>query len=226
LINNEKRTIDILKDSFSAFELKKVENFISFLFSLGFVTMEKDKFRIAVSIPNQTIKKIMADFISYAYKAMDFYPPIYKLNELIADFALEKKLDAFYFLNKEIEKNSSIRDYIRGEAHIKASLITYLCQNAYYEVKSEVEANKGYIDILLNPIRDEMEYGAIIELKYLSKKDYNEENLQKMIADAEEQLDQYVVAINGEDLKKGVKFVKIILVYRRWELIYCEEYLG
>ena len=47
-----------------------------------------------------------------------------------------------------------------------------------------------------------------------------------MIADAEEQLDQYVVAINGGDLKKGVKFVKIILVYRRWELIYCEEYLG
>ena len=69
LINNEKRTIDILKDSFSAFELKKVENFISFLFSLGFVTMEKYRAGIKVYIPNQTIKKIMADFISYAYKA-------------------------------------------------------------------------------------------------------------------------------------------------------------
>ena len=69
LINNEKRTIDILKDSFSAFELKKVENFISFLFSLGFVTMEKYRAGIKVYIPNQTIKKIMADLISYAYKA-------------------------------------------------------------------------------------------------------------------------------------------------------------
>jgi len=71
-----------------------------------------------------------------------------------------------------------------------------------------------------------MEYGVIIELRYLSKKDYSEKNLQKIITDAEEQLDQYVVAINGGDLKKGVKFVKIILVYQRWELIYCEEYLG
>ncbi|MCK4441528.1 MAG: PD-(D/E)XK nuclease domain-containing protein, partial [Sulfurovaceae bacterium] len=135
--------------------------------------MEKDRFRIAVFIPNQTIKKIVADFIDYAYKAMDFYPPIYKLNEMIADFATDKKLDAFHFLNDEIKKNSSIRDYISKEAHVKASLITYLCQNAYYEVKSEVEANKGYIDILMNPARDEIDYGAIIELKYIPKSEYS-----------------------------------------------------
>ncbi len=224
LINNEKRTIDILKDSFSAFELKKVENFISFLFSLGFVTMEKYRAGVKVYIPNQTIKKIMSDFIDYAYKAMEFYPPIHKLNELVGDFAYEKKLDAFHFLNDEIKKNSSIRDYIAKEAHVKASLITYLCQNAYYEVQSEVEANKGYIDILLNPVRDEILYGAIIELKYISKKEYTETKLQNMIEDAKEQLDQYDVAIRGKKLKKGVSFVKIILVYRGWELVYCKEY--
>ena len=224
LINNERRTIDILQDSFSAFELKKMENFISFLFSLGFVTMEKYRAGIKVYIPNQTIKKIVADFIDYAYKAMEFHPPIHKLNDLISDFAYEKKLDAFHFLNDEIKKNSSIRDYISKEAHVKASLITYLCQNSYYEVKSEVEANKGYIDILMNPARDEIDYGAIIELKYIPKSKYSKKKLQDMIKDAKEQLDQYSVEINGKNLKDGVEFVKIILVYRSWELVYCEEY--
>ena len=221
LINNEKRTLDILKDSFSAFELKKMENFISFLFSLGFVTIQKYRASIKVSIPNQTIKKIMADFIEYAYRAIDFYPPTYKLNDLVADFAYDKRLDMFFFLNGEIKQNSSIRDYIKGESHIKASLITYLCQNNYYEVRSEVEANKGFIDILLNPIQDEISYGAIIELKYLSKKEYNKKRLKEKIKEAKEQLEQYEV--EGKSLKDGVEFVKVVLVYRAWELVYCKE---
>ena len=224
LINGEKRTLDVLRDSFSAFELKKVENFISFLFSLGFVTIKKDRFRISLSIPNQTIQKIMADFIDYAYKAMEFYPPVYKLNELVADFATDKKFDMFYFLHHEIKKNSSIRDYISQEAHVKASLITYFCQNNYYEVRSEVEANKGYIDILLNPIQDEMSYGAIIEVKYLTKKEYSDDTLKEKIQEAKNQLDQYDVEIRGKNLKKGVEFIKVILVYKTWELVHCEEY--
>ena len=165
----------------------------------------------------------MADFIDYAYRAMDFYPLTYKLNDMVANFTYEKKLDIFYFLSNEIKKNSSIRDYIQKEAHIKASLITYLCQNNYYEVLSVVETNKGYADIILNPIHEEISYGAIIELKYLSKKEYNEDSLKQKVNEAKEQLTKYDISKNTHILKEDIKFLKIVLVYRVWELMYCEE---
>ncbi|NEW61314.1 AAA family ATPase [Sulfurovum sp. bin170] len=64
LINNETITLDILQEYFTAYELKKSVNFISFLFSLGFITIKEYRAGIQVYIPNQTIKKIMADFIT------------------------------------------------------------------------------------------------------------------------------------------------------------------
>jgi len=221
LIQNEKVTITHIKDNFSAFEMLELENFKSFLFALGFVTLESDILDIQLKIPNQTIKKIVADFIYSAYKDINFNIKLDTFNKHLGQFALHKDLELFKYLNEEVKAQSCIRDYIDGENFIKGFLIAYLSLNPYYEVRSEFEINKGYSDITLNPIRKEIPYGAIIELKYIPKNKYSESLKNQKVKEAKEQLIQYDPKTVNSLAK--VEFVKIVLVYMGWELVCCEE---
>ncbi|MEA1955391.1 MAG: AAA family ATPase [Campylobacterota bacterium] len=220
MINNlilEKPVITtIIKDNFSAFELTNEDNFKSFLFSLGLVTLEKYRIALKLKIPNQTIKKLLSEFIHYAYKDFKNYDmKLETLNNHLLNLAYEKDLTAFKYIGEVIKESSSIRDYIGGENFIKAYLLAYLNLNTFYEVQSEVESNKGYIDILLNPILEEVPYGVIIELKYIKRtlSEYDEA-LENLVKDAKKQLKQY-------DL--GERYVKVILVFYGWELVYISH---
>ncbi len=221
LIQNEKVTIDTIKDNFSAFEMLEVDNFKSFLFSLGFLTMKKDLFQIELSIPNQTIKKIVADFIYSAYKDINFHPRLDTFNNYLAQFAINKDLKVFHYLNEQVKAQSSIRDYIDGENFVKGFLVAYLSLNPYYEVKTEFEVTKGFVDILLNPSKPEIPYGGMIELKYIPKSKFTEKLKKEKIKDALEQLDRY--DIKTVKHLRDKPFVRIILVYCGWEMVYCEE---
>jgi len=208
-----------IKDNFSAFELTNEDNFKSFLFSLGLVTMEKNLFRLNLKIPNQTIKKLLSEFIDYAYKDFSEYSmKIETLNNHLSELAITKDLSVFHYLASVIKESSSIRDFIDGENLVKAYLLAYLNLNTFYEVHSEVESNKGYIDILLEPILDEVPYGAIIELKYIKRSELSSKNyqniLEEKITQAKKQLFQY---------DKGERYIKIVLVFVGWELVYCEN---
>jgi len=216
LILGEKITIPNIKDNFSAFELTNEDNFKSFMFSLGFMTLEKYMFKLNLKIPNQTIKKLLAEFIHYAYRDFeDFNLKLDRLDEKITEFAINKDLDMFYYLAQTIKESSSIRDFIDGENFLKAYLLCYLNLNPYYELKSEPESNKGYIDILLNPIKDEIPYGGLIELKYIKRDEKdNKELLRQKVEEARRQLNQY-------DL--GERFIKVIVIYCGWEMVWCEE---
>ena len=84
--------------------------------------------------------------------------------------------------------------------------------------------NKGYSDIFMEPFiakYSDLEYAYLIELKYISRGEYTEE----MIQDAQNQLDQYVKSDRIQNSIASTKLIKIILIYKGWELIYCEEYL-
>jgi len=226
LIRDEQVSISEIKSGFSAFEMLNSENFGSLLFSLGLVTMEKYRVQINLKIPNQTIKKILAEFIDHAYKDISFNLPLQTFSNHLLNFGYDKDLTAFHYLNEQVSQNSKIRDYIDGEGYIKGFLAAYLSLNPYYEVETEVEKNKGYADIILTPVKAEVPYGAIIELKYLSKTEYSEEKLQEKITQAKQQLKQYSekeeADVNNKD-KTNQEYIKVILVYKAWELIYCQE---
>jgi len=211
-----------IKDNFSAFELTNEDNFKSFLFSLGLITMEKYRIAVKLKIPNQTLKKLLSEFIDYAYKDFSEYSmKIETLNNHLLNLAYEKDLSVFHYIGNVIKESSFIRDFIDGENFVKAYLLAYLNLNTFYEVHSEVESNKGYIDILLEPILDEVPYGAIIELKYIKRSELKSKNyqniLQEKITQAKEQLIQY---------DKGERYSKIVLVFVGWELVFCENVEG
>jgi len=218
LILGNRVTTSIIKDNFSAFELTNEDNFKSFMYSLGFITLEKYLFQLSLKIPNQTIKKLLSEFIHYAYKDFENYNmKLDKLDEKLSLLAINKDLDVFNYIANVIKESTSIRDYIDGENFVKAYLMAYLNLNPFYELRSEVESNKGYIDILLDPIKEEVPYGVIIELKYIKKNSFNEKELQKQITQAKKQLNQYDM---------GERYLKIVLVFKGWEMVFCEEVLS
>ncbi len=221
LIQGEKVMILNLKDNFSAFEMTKESNFESLLFALGFVTMEKYGIALKLFIPNQTIKKIVADFISSAFEDIEFNFKINTFNRKIFEFANTKNLELFTYLNEQVKAQSVVRDYIQGESFLKGFLVAYFSLNNLYEVYTEKELNKGFADITLNPISDEVPYGAIIELKYISRSNYTDKKRDELITQAKKQLKQY----DPKTIKhfRDKPFAKIVLVYSGWEMVYCEE---
>jgi len=221
LIQGELVTTTNIKTTFSAFEMLQPENFKSFLFSLGFLTLDKYRTSLKLSIPNQTIKKITAEFIQSAYRDISFNPFIEKFNHYLEDFGFDKDLKVFHYLADEVKANSVIRDYIDGENFIKGFLIAYFSLNPYYEVISELELNKGFADITLNPSKAEIPYGALIELKYIPRSKYTEKLKLQKIQEAKEQLKTYDIKTVKQLRDKP--FVKIVLVYNGWEMVVCEE---
>ena len=215
LILGEKVTTTKIKDNFSAFELANEGNFKSFIYSLGFVTIEKYRVALNLKIPNQTLKKLLSEFIDYAYRDFkDYNMKIEILNNHLLDLVYDKDLSAFLYIAEVIKESTSIRDYIDGENFVKAYLLAYLNLNTFYELKSEVESNKGYIDILLDPIKAEVPYGVIIELKYIKRSEFSQKVLENQITQAKKQLNQYDM---------GSRYMKIVLVFKGWELVFCEE---
>ena len=206
-----------IKDSFSAFELKERNNFISLLYYLGLVTIDKHyRGRYYLKIPNQTIQRIMAEYIQKALNESKVFD--INLNEFkdkIADFAYDKSLEVFDYLAKEIKERSKVRDYISGESFIKGFFTAYLGLSPYYGVLTEYERNKGFVDIYLKKapnIEDDI-YEGLIELKYIPRSKFNKQELEKQIAQAKEQSKLY----NPQGNEIGV-----IVIFNGWEMVYCE----
>ena len=159
------------------------------------------------------MKKLLSEFVDYGYRSLDNYKiNVEDFNTSLAQLAINKDLSCFSYLANIIKNTSSLRDYIQGENFIKAYFLAYLNLNTFYEVFSEREFEKGYVDILLQPALSEVPYGAMIELKYLKKED-NDTILNEKIQEAKAQLTKY---------DKGDKYLKIIIVFKAYEMIYCE----
>ncbi len=216
--NDEVSTLQI-KDSFSAFDMKKEDNFISLLYYLGLITIDRFyRGKYYFKIPNQTIRVIMAEYIQQALKENDIFKiDLNAFQNTIQEFAYDSSLNVFKFISNEIEKNSKVRDYIDGENFIKGFLVAYLSLSPFYAVLTEVERNKGFVDILLRKapnIEDDIVEG-MIELKYITRGKFTQERLDKKISDAKKQLEQYAV----QDNEMGV-----IVVFNGWEMVYCQKY--
>ena len=109
-----------------------------------------------------------------------------------------------------------MRDFTTGESFIKGFLIAYLGLSPYYGVLTEEERNKGFVDIYLKkaPNIDDDIFEGLIELKYISRSKFSQQELDKQIIQAKKQLPQY----NPQGFEKDV-----VVVFNGWEMVHCEE---
>ena len=205
-----------IKSSFSAFEMRDRDHFVSLLFYLGLISIEGyEAGLIKLAIPNQTIRKILAEFMQKTMEENNLVDiRLHTFNRLVNDLAYHRKLEVFEYLGNQLGANSNIRDYISGENFIKGFLTAYLSLNPYFEVSTEKEFTKGFVDIYLHPITPDVPYGAAIELKYIKRNELDESLLKTKVAEAKAQLEKYGTPPN---------VVKILMVFHGWEMVACEE---
>ncbi len=124
--------------------------------------------------------------------------------------------ELFIYLSDEMNKQTSLRDYIQGEKSVQTFLRAYLNISDYYITGSESELNKGYCDILLLPNLinfPDLPYSYLLEIKYIPVTEYSESKLKSKILEAEEELERYGKDFNLKQFTGETKLVKIILVF-------------
>ncbi len=216
-------------NSFPAERIIDPQNFISLLYYFGLLTIKGVSYGMTeLSIPNEVIKQLYYEYIREGYRDTEiFNVNFYKLGILFKGLAYFGKWEElFKYLSDEMNKQTSLRDYIEGERSVQTFLRAYLNVSNYYITRTEYELNKGYCDILLLPNvtqYPDMKYSYLIELKYLSQKEFNQEKLEEKIKNAEEKLNKYKDDEGLQKLLGNTQIIRLILVFSGVELTYKSE---
>jgi len=221
LIAGDTIELETINTDFSGVNFKDEDNFKSLLFYLGLVTIKEMNIDTVLKIPNETIKRIDIDFLKDSLELEKMFElNVSKLAKLLKEFALNGSLEVFKYLAQEIKRNTGLRDYIQNEQTIKAMFLAYLSLTQYFVVKSELELNKGFADITLKPLNPYVEYFALTEFKFYHKKNEKKDTIKTLVSEAKEQLDKYEKdELVQNFIKDGKKLVKVVLIFRDYELV-------
>nr|MBL0708834.1 AAA family ATPase [Sulfurimonas sp.] len=226
LIAGDTVSVPNLVQDFSALSLEQANNFKSLMFYLGLVTIDSGELDIDLKIPNETVKRIDIDFLRDTLNLEKLFKlNTDKLEKYQKNFALEGDLSIFEYLAQMIKENTGIRDYITKEQSIKSMYIAYLSLSPYYVVKSELELNKGFADILIKPFNPYVKYMGLLEFKYIKRTDTaDDKTVETLKLDAIEQLNRYEKDnLVTQYTNDGVILKKVVLVFHGWEMLVCEE---
>lgn len=228
-----------IEESFPASMLTKPQMFISLLFYYGMLTIKKTfGEQLVLSIPNNNVRKQYYSYLLENFEEERFVNQI-QLKTLFTYMAFEGKWrDALEFMSKAYADVSSVRDSIEAERNLQGFFMAYLSLNNYYYTAPELELNHGYCDFFLLPdlTHYATKHSYILELKILSKKEWDEEakdashedgtpmtKAEKQWKDAVEQINRYAIAPRVEALRQGTQLHKIIMQFKGWELAKMEE---
>lgn len=183
----------IVVDSFPVESLMQPENFVSLLFYFGLLSYADPAY---LRIPNQTVQQLMYSYLREGYRDMEvFQIDLLHFANLMRQMAYQGDWEpVFRFLASEVDRQTSIRDYLSGEKVIQTFLLAYLNVTDYYLTRTEDEMGKGFVDLYLEPFWQkypQVRRGYLIELKYVSRSEWNEARGQQELAAAQTQLQQY-----------------------------------
>ena len=199
----------------------KETEMVSMLYYLGYLTI-KDVIGgyPKLLIPNKVMKEIYGEyFLKVLSKEENFSVDNKEYTEISLEMALEGKIEKGINLLEKYLKNLSNRDYQNfNEKYVKVIFYCIAMSLKTFWVKSELEVEREYQDILLVPKEAEKGYYTIlIEFKYLKKDEENK--LEKKQEEAKEQIIEYS---NKEEMKV-VKNLKRFTVVAVVDKIYIEE---
>ena len=222
-----------LENTFPASRLTNPQTFTSLLFYYGMLTI-KDTFgdMLILGIPNNNVRKQYYGYLLEQYQEEKFVD-LTQMKILFTYMALEGKWrDALEAMAKAYEDVSSVRDGIESERNLQGFFMAYLNLNNYYYTAPELELNHGYCDFFLLPnlTHYSTKHSYILELKVLSKKDYEAKPEDGKLSkaevqwqEAEEQIKRYAMAPRVEALRQGTTLHKIIMQFVAGKLVRMEE---
>ena len=225
--------VTTLEETFPASRLTNPQTFTSLLFYYGMLTI-KGTFgdMMILGIPNNNVRKQYYGYLLEQYQEEKFVD-LNQIKILFTYMALEGKWrEGLQFMADAYSKVSSVRDGIESERNLQGFFMAYLNLNNYYYTAPELELNHGYCDFFLLPnlTHYATKHSYILELKVLSKKDYElkpeDGKLSKAETqwqEAEEQINRYAAAPRVEALRQGTTLHKIIMQFVAGKLVRMEE---
>ena len=166
------------------------KDLISMLFYLGYLTIEEEEMGYPkLSIPNKVMKEIYSQFFLKVVRGNISINESYV--EIVREIALEGKINKIIEMLQKYLNNLSNRDFQRfNEKYVKLIFYCISMNLNLFRVKSEMEVQRKYPDILLIPKQNqEQYYGVMIEFKYLKKDEKNK--LQQKQEEAKKQIQEY-----------------------------------
>ena len=194
---------------------------ISMLYYLGYLTIEDVISNIPkLVIPNKAIKEIYGEyFLKILSEEENLIVDTREYTEIGLEMLIEGKIKKGVDLLQKFLGNLSNRDYQNfDEKYVKVMFYCIAMSLKTFWVKSELEVEREYQDILLIPKElGKGYYTILIEFKYLKK---NEDNkLEEKQKEAKEQIIRYS---NKEEMK-SVENLKKFTVVAINDKIYVEE---
>ena len=187
------------------------QDLISMLYYLGYLTITNEVFeKPELNIPNKVMKEIYSDyFLQILSKETDLVIQESDYNEILREIALEGKIDKIVELLEKYLQNLSNRDYIKfDEKYVKLIFYCIAMNLKIFRLKSEMEVQRKYPDILLMPRNKEKGYKAVmIEFKYLKKDEANK--LQEKKEEAIKQLKEYAEFEEIKEIENLKKYVAV-----------------
>lgn len=221
-------TTGIIANSFPAEDIIKPENFKSLLYYYGMLTISGMEMGESVlSVPNWAVREQLYGYMADIYKdSADLYLETDKLVDRMKRMAYKGEWEnCFTYIADRLNAQSSVRDFIEGEAYVKTFILAYLGLTHYYIARPEYESNKGYADIFLQPRLlqlPDMVYSYCIEVKY-AKRDASDTEIEKLLSNAKTQLKQYAASEWIQQDKGTTELKSIALVFQGWKLVKVEE---
>jgi len=216
---NREKLLQIVKDEgvktevqskFSIDHLYDDEYFVSLLFYMGLLTIEKPIFgKVWLCIPNYSIKTVYWEYILKMTQInAGFTINTEELDRSIVALACDGQAKPFFeYVSRNIFNRLSNIDLQQfDEKYIKIMLLVCLFQSRVYIPVSETETDSGYIDIYLrrSPLVPDVKYEWIFEIKYLKA---SEKAIATHRRKAQDQLHNYsssAIMKDSKDLKKAV----------------------
>lgn len=150
------------------------KDMISMLYYLGYLTIAGEEFGYPkLKIPNIVMKEIYSDYFIKAIKKVINVNINENYVQITKEIALDGKIDKILELLKTYINNLSNRDLIKfDEKYVKLIFYCISMNLNLYRVKSEMEVQRKYPDLLLIPKQKPEEYYSVmIEFKYLKKEE-------------------------------------------------------
>ena len=208
-VSGEGITSEIISKFNPVIEFGKIE-LVSMLFYLGYLTIEDNVADYPkLGIPNNVMKEIYTDYFLKVLRREFEFDVSQTYSDMATEIALEGKIDKIVAAMQSYLENLSNRDYMRfDEKYVKLIFYCIAMNLRIFRLKSEMEVQRKYPDILLIPRDPSKGYHAVmIEFKYLKKGE--EGKLQEKQEEAKKQIEEYA---EFEEIKAIEKLSKYTVV--------------
>ena len=202
------------------------EDFISILYYLGYLTIKENSIlKPELVIPNTTMKELYSDyFLKMVSQKAELEIGESKKNEALTELALNGKIDKTIDILGMYMKNLSNRDYIKfDEKYIKLIFYCLAMDMGIYRVKSEMEIEGEYPDILLIPKQNKDKlYEIMIEFKYIKKEEYEKQG-EKILKEKQKEAETQIKRYSEKEEFKREKLLRKYTIVAVKEKLFVKE---